>query len=420
MHKFAFFAFLAACALPLRPASPVPQSEYKQRRAALREKIGDGVLILFGNTESEHGNIRSGFFQEPNFYYVTGWNEPGARLVMTPSAEILLIPRRDPEQEKWTGRKLAPGDADVATVTGFDSVGATESFESSLPKWLEAGNKLYTLAKTPGADALRRAVPLRELYDATMHLSRIRAIKSVPEISLIQRATDAGVQAHRAAWKRIKPGLSEYQVAATMSNAYFETGCERHAYSPIVGSGQNGAILHYSQNTRKMDEGELLLMDVGPECSMYATDITRTVPVSGKFNSRQRELYDIVLGAQKAAIAAVKPGVMLGSRTSKTGLQKLVIDYFNSHGADKHGKPLGQYFTHGLGHHVGLDVHDPYDPAIPLAPGMVITIEPGLYIPEESIGIRIEDVVLVTEDGAKVLSSSLPSEAEAIERAMAR
>jgi Xaa-Pro aminopeptidase len=161
-----------------------------------------------------------------------------------------------------------------------------------------------------------------------------------------------------------------------------------------------------------MDAGELLLMDVGPECGMYATDITRTVPVNGKWTKRQRELYEIVLGAQKAAIAAVKPGAILGSRHSTTGLRKIVLDYLDKNGG------LGKYFIHGLGHHVGLDVHDANDPSLPLEAGHVITIEPGVYIPEEGMGIRIEDMVLVTENGAKVLSQGLPRGAEEIERAM--
>jgi Xaa-Pro aminopeptidase len=227
------------------------------------------------------------------------------------------------------------------------------------------------------------------------------------------------MQAHRAAWRAIKPGIPEYQIAAVMSYVYFGNGCERHAYSPIVGSGINTATLHYAKNRRTMDRGDLILMDVGPECSMYATDITRTVPVEGKFTARQREIYEVVLGAQKAAIAAIKPGVLLGSRTTKTGLHKIAADYIDSHGKDKNGKSLGPYFTHSIGHHVGLDVHDSADMAMPLAPGMVVTIEPGIYIPEENIGVRIEDMVLVTEHGAKVLSGSLPREVDEIERAMA-
>jgi Xaa-Pro aminopeptidase len=152
---------------------------------------------------------------------------------------------------------------------------------------------------------------------------------------------------------------------------------------------------------------------------MYATDITRTVPVTGKFTARQRELYEVVLGAQKAALAAMKPGVMLGGSRNKVGLHKIAADYINSHGKDLHGKPLGEYFIHGLGHHVGLDVHDPTDFTKPLEAGMVITLEPGIYIPEEGIGIRIEDMVLVTENGGKVLSEALPREASDIEKAMA-
>jgi len=157
-----------------------------------------------------------------------------------------------------------------------------------------------------------------------------------------------------------------------------------------------------------------VVMDVGAECSDYATDVTRTVPANGKFSARQREIYEIVLGAQKAAIAAIKPGMKM--RGEGESLQKIAFDYINSHGKDLHGQPLGKYFVHGLGHHVGLDVHDPSDPNSALKAGMVITIEPGIYIPEENIGVRIEDTLLVTENGAKNLSGTLPREPGEIEK----
>jgi Xaa-Pro aminopeptidase len=163
-------------------------------------------------------------------------------------------------------------------------------------------------------------------------------------------------------------------------------------------------------------------MDTAAECSDYASDVTRTIPVSGKFSPRQRELYDVVLGAQKAAIAAVKPGVRLGGPPGDEepqGLKRIALDYINSHGKDGHGQPLGKYFTHGLGHQVGLDVHDA-SVAGPLEAGMVITVEPGIYIPEEGIGIRIEDVVLVTDKGSRVLSAALPREPDEIEKALAK
>jgi Xaa-Pro aminopeptidase len=178
-------------------------------------------------------------------------------------------------------------------------------------------------------------------------------------------------------------------------------------------------VLHYSRNRRRMDSGELLLMDVAAECAGYTSDITRTIPVGGKFSKRQKEIYDIVLGAQKAAIAAVKPGMTIG-KTTPNSIYKIALDYISTHGKDLHGDPLGKYFTHGIGHHVGLEVHDASDTYAALEAGMVITVEPGIYIPEEELGVRIEDVVLVTETGAKVLSARLPRETEEIEKAIAK
>ncbi len=189
-------------------------------------------------------------------------------------------------------------------------------------------------------------------------------------------------------------------------------------YWPFVGSGPNSVILHYSANKRKMDAGEVVVMDVAAECSDYGMDVTRTVPVSGKFSPRQREIYEIVLGAQKAAIAAIKPGIKAGRGPGT--LQQIAYDYINTHGKDLHGEPLGKYFTHGLSHHVGLDVHDPSEPGVELKPGMVITIEPGIYIPEENIGVRIEDTVLVTDTGCKILSGALPKEVDEMERLVAK
>ena len=404
---------------PVLGADRIALEEYKDRRERLRKSASDGVFILFGKTEKEHGDLRSAFFQEPNFYYLTGWNEPGAVLVITPSSETLLLPKRNPEQEKWTGPKTVPDSPNIKAITGFDKVMPVESFEANLPRWVEAASKLYLLAGDASAEAIKRLLPLRVFADASRPIAKLRLIKSPAEIALIQRATDATMEAHRAAWKRIQAGLYEYQVATTMAATYAELGCERHAYSPIVGSGPNAAILHYSRNSRRIDNGEVLLMDVGAECSMYAADVTRTVPVGGKFTERQREIYQIVLGAQKAAIAAIKPGIMLG-RNAPDGLYKIARDYIDKHGKDRHGAGLGKYFTHGLGHQVGLEVHDADDPTMPLAAGMVITIEPGIYIPEENIGVRIEDMILVTETGSKVLSSSLPREVADIEKALRR
>ncbi|MGE5570170.1 MAG: M24 family metallopeptidase [Rhodospirillales bacterium] len=403
-------------------AAGIPNEEYRARRQKVRSELGDAVLVLFGNTERDVAGLRHAFVQEPNFYYLTGWLEPNAILLLTPDTEMLFLPPRDPASERYTGRKIAPGDESATEATGFEKVLPAAQFEAQFKRALESRTSVYTLPGTSGAEKLKSLAPLREFRDAVPMLARHRAVKSKREIEMIRRSVDATVEAHRAAWRRIAPGLYEYQVAATMTFAMQDNECERNAYAPIVGSGPSALVLHYAKNSRKMDAGELVLMDVGAECSAYAADVTRTVPVSGRFTPRQRELYEVVLGAQKAVLAAIKPGVIMGAnRTAPNSLYKVAYDYLNEHGKDAKGNPLGKYLTHGVSHHVGLQVHDA--PAAsysqPLEAGMVITVEPGIYIPEESIGIRIEDTVLVTPDGAEVLSAALPKEPDEIEKAMA-
>jgi Xaa-Pro aminopeptidase len=411
--------YLFCAVLAARPglAAPGPD-EYRARRAELSQQLHNGVLVLFGHTEKGEENIRTGFFQESNFYYLTGWKEPGAILLVTPPRDdqpyaVLFLPRRQPDQEKWTGRKAGPDDANICQLTGFDTVLPAESFESELHKQLERYSSIYALGE-PGTAELKTLAPMRDISDAGQTIARLRMHKSPEELALIQRSIDVTLEAHRAAWKRAEPGLYEYQVAATMTSVYFDQGCERSAYEPIVGSGPNSTILHYSRNSRRMDRGELLLMDVGAECAGYAADITRTIPVGARFSKRQREIYEIVLGAQNAVIAAIKPGLPLGD------LSKIARQYIDTHGKDLHGEPLGKYFTHGVSHHVGLDVHDAADLSQPLAEGNVITVEPGIYIPEESVGIRIEDMVQVTKDGGRLMSGALPRDPAEIEKALGK
>ena len=411
-----FPRFWAVLTLFSLPAFAVDTGEYRQRRAKVRDRLAKekGILVLYGATEAERGDIRSRFFQEANFYYLTGWTEPGARLLLTPTDEFLFLPPRNEAREIYTGRKLAPGDPNT---TGLANVLNTNRFEVTLFQNLEAAEKIFSLLNINKSSPLKRLTGPRPIESAAPVIFPLRQIKSPAELALIQTSADVSIKAHKAAWQRAASGLFEYQIGATMTNIYFEAGCERGAYPPIIGSGPNSTILHYNKNDRRMDSGEVLLMDVAGECSMYAADITRTIPVNGKFSDRQREIYNIVLGAQRAAIAAIKPGMRLAKDTENS-LHKIAMDYINQHGRSLKGEPLGKYFTHGLGHHVGLDVHDPGLPIMPLEAGNVITIEPGIYIPEEGIGVRIEDMLLVTETGSKLLTGALPSEPEAIEKTL--
>jgi Xaa-Pro aminopeptidase len=382
----------------------IPKEEHRARRAELRKALPEGLVALFGATDKrgpDDGFVP--FRQNPNFLYLTGWEEPGAILLLwPPDGEALLVPPRNEKAERYTGRKMSAEDANARQVSGFDEVLATPSFEARRQKLLEGHSKLYT------PDDARQAI------------TKLRLRKSPHEVELIQKALEVSGAAHRAAWRRVRAGVFEFQVAASFTGTLLERGC-RDAYTPMAASGPNAMILHYWKNSRRLEAGELLVLDAGAECSAYAADITRTLPVSGRFSARQRELYEIVLGAERAIIAAVKPGATQGpERTTPNSLYKVAFDYIDSHGKDRAGNSLGKYLVHGVSHHVGLQVQDSVSARELLEPGMVITVEPGIYIPEEGIAIRIEDMVLVTERGAKVMSAALPKEAAAIEKALAR
>ncbi len=394
-------------------SAKAPTDEFPSRRAALRQSLDSGVLLLKGQVEPYDPVFR--FEQDPNFYYLTGWTEPGAVLLLTPSDEILFLPRHNERAERYSGRRASAEDADAHTVTGFEKILPIEKLETELDLALSSQTRIYAPWTETYAGQLRARYPFREVADATPLIAKLRLKKSPAEIAAIQHSTDVSMEAHRAVWKHLAAGQYEYQVAALFLGAFLNAGCEGPAYSPIVGAGPDGAILHYMSNQRRMDRGELVVMDAAAQCDEYASDITRTLPVDGKFTPRQREIYRVVLGAQKAAIAAVKPGAWLAG--SDESLTKIARDYIDAHAKDLHGQPLGKYFVHDIGHHVGLQVHDPHFDG-PLEAGMVITIEPGVYIPEEQLGIRIEDVVLVTTNGAKVLSAALPKEPDEIEKAV--
>ena len=267
------------------------------------------------------------------------------------------------------------------------------NFYTLLPPKQEDGYPHFTMS----TKLVRDALPQANLKDVTPTLDAMRQVKSAGELELLQKAIDASIDAHLDAMKHMRPGLFEYQVAARMKEIHEMGGCAREAYAPIVGTGFNSTVLHYSGLNDQIKDGDVVVIDVGGEYGGYAADITRTLPANGKFTPRQREIYDIVLGAQNAALAAVKPGAkMYGGAGS---LQQIVTDYFERTGTTRKAARSSRYYIHGVSHHLGLDVHDPGDRERPLEPGMVITVEPGIYIPEENLGVRIEDDVLVTKDG---------------------
>ena len=406
---------------------------------ALAQKLDGGVAVIFAATEAEGPNATFGFRQDDNFFYLSGLTEPGAALLIAPAfnknssqpyTEVLFLPVRNPKQEKWTGPKLGPDDPKATSITGFDRVANLDTLSAELFKLLADGRPALYLdmpesgeqnAASSFLDWSRRAntLPMRTgVNDVKPALTPLRLVKDAGEIERVRHASNASIDAHLAALKMVKPGLNEHDVEALMQYEFMKGGCERPAYSPIVGTGFNSTVLHYSADDAPIKDGDVVVMDVAGEYAMYASDVTRTAPANGKFTDRQREIYNIVLGAQQAAMNAFKSGQY--SLSGPDSLYKVAYDYINTHGKDQHGQPLGQYFIHGLGHYVGLNVHDPGDTKAKLGPGMVFTIEPGIYIPEEKLGVRIEDIYFVDPQGKLVdFTASLPHTAEEVEAAMA-
>ena len=434
----AFALLLVACLAPLlRAWEREPLSVFAERRAKLVAAV-NAPIVLFGYTGHEEANPSYVFMQEENFYYLTGHNEEGAALLLVPESadekgwngprEILYLPPRNPAEERWNGPRMGPDDPGIQEKTGFARVETFAKLHDTFAALTKNYPEIYTELPGPHDEGyphaanwsqwVKEAAPQASLKDISSAVGTLRAIKSPGELALIQKAVDPSIDAHFEAMKMVRPGLYEYQVAARMVDIHAYAGCETEAYAPIVGTGFNSTVLHYNKLDRRIEDGDIVLLDVGGQYSGYASDITRTIPANGKFTPRQREIYEIVLGAQNAAMAALKPGMMLGGK-DETSLQKIAMDYIDSHGKDKEGRSLGRYYIHGLSHHVGLNVHDPSGPLRPLEPGMVITIEPGIYIPEENLGVRIEDDVLITSTGYKQLTARLPRSPDEIEKIMA-
>ena len=452
LFRFGLCCFFAAlCSLAAANAlEKQPESVYRARRVALAGKLHGGLAVLFAAAEPVLDF--SPYRQDADFYYLTGWNEPGAALLVvaepenasSPSpptesqtprkyTEILFLPTRNLRREKYTGVKLDAATPGAAPSAGIDEVKAMTDLPRVLNDLIASDRRLtshiFVESDSTQAKALLQftANTLGDgnppaLHDVGPAIEELRVQKDAGEVELLKKASAASIAAQRVMMKSVRPGVTERAIAGKMTAAWLENGCERPSYAPIVGSGINSTTLHYSENSATMQDGDVVTVDAACEYSMYASDITRTVPVNGHFTPRQREIFAIVLGAQQAAIDAFVAGkskINDRDRLDPDSLDNAAYNYINTHGKDLHGEPLGKYWLHGLGHMVGIDVHDPGDYHAVLKPGMVFTIEPGVYIPEEKLGVRMECVFLVDEDGKLVdLTAAFPHTADEIEAAM--
>ena len=398
----------------------IPVSEYAERREkVLRELEGATAVVLAGNRISSEplGQRR---VTNSLFWYLTGLDsETGAAVLFDPSTEdperriTLCLRPRDPEMESWEGPR-SPLDSTLKQKTGFASIVRTGSLPIRLTEAARRTRRLACLHPFASYDAdtspdlalfkkVCERVPTAAIEDRTQPLPTMRAVKSAAELSMIERAVEVTAAAYAEALPLLRPGTSESAVADAMTAVFRRRGCTA-AFEPIVGSGESGTIIHYSANDREFGEGELVVIDYGAVWGGYAADVTRTLPVDGRFTPEQASLYEIVLQANQAGIEAARPG------TTFTDVDKAARAVIAEAGYEDH-------FVHSVGHQLGIDAHDT-SPDGPLVAGMVMTVEPGIYLAEQGMGIRIEDDVLITKTRPKVLTDGIPKTVEAIESAM--
>ncbi len=413
---------------------------YRERRRKLAERIGGGTIVMWGvGDDRGYGDVGT-FRQSSDFFYLTGGELPNAIMVLRPCEDLdaLFLPPRNPNVEAWTGPKFGPGEEAEAAL-GFGDVLSTDpteivldarrrpvpGFEGRLQGWLsEDGAVLWTDYPAVGTSSvlppthryiarLRDRLPSFEVNDLSGHLADLRLIKNEGEVEFMRKAIDASMAGQRAAARAIAPGVAEGAVDGAVYSAFRGCGAEGLAFPSIVGCGINATTLHYDQNAGTCNDGELVVVDIGARYGYYCGDLTRTYPANGRFNDRQRAVYDLVLEAHDQVAEAIRPGVSIFD------LRKIAYDVMQSSElTDSSGDKLGRYFIHGLGHHLGLDAHDPGSDNPALVPGNVITNEPGIYIPDEALGVRIENDFLVTEAGGENLSGALPTNADEIEEMM--
>ncbi|MCA9628723.1 MAG: aminopeptidase P N-terminal domain-containing protein [Myxococcales bacterium] len=426
------------------------QSTYRERRRRVLEAISPGVLVLPSAPVAIRNNdVEHEYRQDSDFYYLSGFDEQESVLVLSSEREQpyhLFVRKRDPEREVWDGPRAGVDGAKADF--GADQAYEITDLESELPKLLETERVYYAFGRDPAFDRTmftaiasvkaRAKTGVRyplELIDPSKVLHKMRLLKSGEELTLMTKALDITREAHVAAMAAAEPGKHEFEVEAVLNGVFRRRGSERPAYGSIVGSGPNATVLHYRKNDRQMQDGDLLLIDAGCEYGYYASDITRTFPVNGTFTPAQRKIYELVLEAQFASIRATRPGATLDD-VHKASVEVLArgmveLGFIEGPVADAiKDLRYRKYYMHKTSHYLGMDVHDvgPYfenGKPRPLQAGSVITVEPGMYIPADAevpeeyrgIGVRIEDDVLVTDKGQRVLSAGIPKTIDEVEAA---
>lgn len=433
----------------------ITKQEFARRRHNLMQTMEQGSIAIVASSQElvRSRDTHFMFRQDSDFHYLCGFPEPNAVLALIPGREhgefVLFCNDKDPQQETWHGRRIGPEAA--CEKYGADDAFPIDDIDEILPGMMEGRHRIYyEMGKNTGLDnqimswvnkirsqVKKGAQPPGEFIDLRHALHDMRLIKSAAEQKLMKQSAEIAADAHKRAMQVCKPGMTELEIEAELHYEFTRQGARFPAYSSIVASGDNACILHYTENQSKLKNGEMLLIDAGAEYQGYASDITRTFPINGKFTPAQKELYNLVLEAQLAAIETVKPGNhwMQPHEAAVDVLTEGMIGLGILEG-DKQTlieqEAYKQYYMHKTGHWIGLDVHDVGDYTIDGEPrmlesGMVLTVEPAIYIPKDDdtvakkyrgTGIRIEDDIVVTSDGHEVLSAGVVKTVEEIETLM--
>lgn len=418
----------------------LPASFHRSRRDSIRASLTDGSVALFiaAPVKNRANDVDYEYHQDPNFYYLTGHIQPNAALLITKTDEIFFTDTKDPSREQWTGVRL--GTEGAQELLGFKEAHPISDLSDMLGEHLRMASIFYfdppTVKKhhdvaldsvfsiwDQTVSAIKAAYPNVDLKSLRPRLAELRMRKTPEEMTLLRKAITISNIAHNEIMRQVRPGWTEYQIQALGEYTFKKNGCEYTGYPCIVGAGNNGAVLHYITNRAQTVDGDMIVMDIGGEYHGYTADVTRSFPVNGKFTDNQRTLYNLVLAAQDSGIAQCRPGK--GFRDPHFAALRVIQKGLVDLGIIADTNDVRRYFMHGTSHYLGLDVHDPGTFG-PLEPNVVLTVEPGVYIPEGSpcdkkwwgISCRIEDDILVTTGDPENLSITSPRTADDVERMM--
>jgi Xaa-Pro aminopeptidase len=426
--------------LPLNP------DIFVQNRKRFTERMDKNSIAIFNSNDELPTNADQlhRFKQNSDLFWLTGIEQEDTMLILFPDnpdpkyREVLVLVRPNELKEKWDGHRLRASEG--TAISGIQTIVWMDTLDGLLQPWIHVADTIYLNTNENDrkanlvpvrdyryAEAMRQRYPLHNYKRSARILKDLRAIKTPLEVEVMQRAIDITDNTFRHLLGFIKPGVTEYEIEAEIYHQFLKQRATGPAYGSIIASGDSARILHYVSNNKPCNEGEMLLMDFGAEYGNYCADLTRTVPVSGKFTRRQKTVYNACLHLHQYAASILKPGISILDYTEKVGDEATVVfqkigllkksDIKNE---DKDNRAYRKYLYHGISHHLGIDVHDLGTRTEPIKAGMVFTIEPGIYIEEEQMGVRIENNFWITKNGNKDLMKNIPIEAEEIERLMKR